>query len=74
MCPSAQYAPALLQGDVGFDGDGICADDRPFGSSLALDFSTLSISAKNQESKNALITFTGFAVRSSVHSKEQYSQ
>lgn len=46
MRPSAEDASALLQRDVGFDGDGVGSDHGPVGAALALDLTALGIASR----------------------------
>lgn len=46
MRSSAEDAAALLQRDVGFDGDGVGSDHWPVGAALALDLTALCIASR----------------------------
>lgn len=46
MRSSAEDAAALLQRDVGFDGDSVGSDHRPVGAALALDLTALCIASR----------------------------
>lgn len=46
MSPSAEDATALLQRDVGFDGNGVGSDHWPVGAALALDLTALCIASR----------------------------
>jgi hypothetical protein len=56
MGPPAQDSAPLLEGDVGFYGDGIGAYYWPVGSSLTLYFAALSISVNNNNKQQQQTT------------------
>lgn len=62
VSPSAEDPAAVLQRDVGLDGNGVGADDRTVGSALTLDLTALSV-ARLTFGEQPLVVFAAVAVR-----------